>query len=152
MGQVAQKGFNKVAVATARNIAVILHCIWVDGSGFRHDTQRRDGIGYRLACQALRGSFLAASVAESVPLSIAWRANAVSLSKVTEPRIVPESRPKAAITVDTVSAAVLPMRRAMSASRVRRSYSTSIGRERRQMIRSTPQCPTSARASAASDR
>ncbi len=30
----ARKGFKKAAVATARKIAVILHCIWVDGTEF----------------------------------------------------------------------------------------------------------------------
>lgn len=30
----ARKGFKKAAVATARKIAVVLHCIWVDGTEF----------------------------------------------------------------------------------------------------------------------
>ena len=31
---VARRGYKKACVATARKIAVILHCIWTDGTEF----------------------------------------------------------------------------------------------------------------------
>jgi hypothetical protein len=87
-----------------------------------------------------------------MPRSSMWRAKQVSLSNVTDPRIRGSSRRKVAIIAATVSAAVLPARRAISVIRVLRSCSTSTGRERLQITRSASQCPTVARASASSDR
>jgi hypothetical protein len=50
-------------------------------------------------------------VAESMPRSSMWRAKQVSLSKVTDARILGSGRRKAAIIAAMVSPAVLPARR-----------------------------------------
>ncbi len=65
-----------------------------------------------------------------------WPAKQVSLSNVTEPRILGSSRRKAAVIAAMVSAAVLPGRRVISVIRVLRSCSTSTGRDRLQITRS----------------
>ena len=71
-----------------------------------------------------------------MPRSSMWRAKQVSLSNVTEPRILGSSRRKAAVIAAMVSAAVLPARRVISVIRVLRSCSTSTGRDRLQITRS----------------
>jgi hypothetical protein len=71
------------------------------------------------------------------------RANAVSLSNVSEARSRGSSRRKTAIIAATVSAADLPARRAARTRRLLRSLSARTGRVRLQIRRPPSQCPAS---------
>src|SRR5215207_8181888 len=81
-----------------------------------------------------------------------WRANAVSLSKLSGAPSRGSARGNTAIMMATVSAADLPASLAASTNRVLRSLRTSTGRVCRQISRSPSQCPASRRPSTASGR
>ena len=74
-------------------------------------------------------------------------AKAVSLSKVMDLRSVGAMRSKTASMTEMVSAAVFPMSLAASVTRDLRSWRTSTGRVRLQMMRSPSQWPASVLAS-----
>jgi hypothetical protein len=86
-------------------------------------------------------------MARIVPRRACW-AKAVSLSKVIDLRSAGSMRAKTASMTEMVSAAVFPTSLAASVTRDLRSWRTSTGRVRLQMMRSPSQWPTSVLASA----